>query len=151
MHFVPLPKLPSTTETVDLLVLHVFQLHSIPLDIVSDLSPQFLSQVQKTFCQTLGATASFSSGYHLQTKEQTESANQNLRAASHCVTVGHSSSWSKQLPWPENTHNSLTSTATSMSLFMASLGYQPPGFSVQEEAVAVPSVLAHIQRCFVTA
>ena len=147
VHFVPLPKLPSATETADLLVLHVFRLHGIPQDIVSDRGPQFSSQVWKAFCQALGATASLSSGYHPQTNGQTERANQDLGAALRCVTAHHPSSWSRQLPWVEYAHNSLTSAATGMSPFMASLGYQPPLFSVQEEAVAVPSVQANIQRC----
>lgn len=42
-HFVPLPKLPSAAETGDLLVQHVIRLHSIPIDIVSDQGPQFMS------------------------------------------------------------------------------------------------------------
>lgn len=36
VHFVPLPKLPSALETANLLVSHVFRLHGIPMDIVSD-------------------------------------------------------------------------------------------------------------------
>ena len=36
IHFVPLPKLPSASETAKLLVLHVFKLHGISMDIVSD-------------------------------------------------------------------------------------------------------------------
>jgi len=42
---------------------HVFRLHGIPADIISDRGPQFISQV----CKAMGATASLSSGYHLQT------------------------------------------------------------------------------------
>ena len=36
VHFIPLAKLPSSMETVRLLVHNVFGLHGIPLDIVSD-------------------------------------------------------------------------------------------------------------------
>ncbi len=38
-HFVALPKLPSARETEDLLVEHVFCLHGLPADIVSDRGP----------------------------------------------------------------------------------------------------------------
>uniref|UniRef100_A0AAQ4QR85 Gypsy retrotransposon integrase-like protein 1 n=1 Tax=Gasterosteus aculeatus aculeatus TaxID=481459 RepID=A0AAQ4QR85_GASAC len=78
VHFVPLPKLPSALETANLLVLHVFRLHGIPLDIVSDRGPQFASRVWKAFCQALGASVSLSSGYHPQTNGQTERVNQDL-------------------------------------------------------------------------
>ncbi|KAI3360339.1 hypothetical protein L3Q82_014650 [Scortum barcoo] len=43
-HFVALPKLPSAREMDDLLTNHVVRLHKIPLDIVSDRGPQFVSQ-----------------------------------------------------------------------------------------------------------
>ena len=36
LHFVPLSKLPSALQTADLLTQHVFRLHGLPLDIVSD-------------------------------------------------------------------------------------------------------------------
>lgn len=36
VHFVPLSKIPTATETADFLVLHVLWLHGIPLDIVFD-------------------------------------------------------------------------------------------------------------------
>ena len=71
-HFIALPKLPSASETADLLVAHVFRLHGIPMDIVSDRGPQFTSQVWRAFCKAMGATVSLSSLYHPQTNSQTE-------------------------------------------------------------------------------
>lgn len=59
-HFVPLPKLPSALETANLLIQHVFRLHGLPQDIVSDRGPQFTSRVWRAFCQAIGATASLS-------------------------------------------------------------------------------------------
>ena len=76
-HFIPLPKLPSALETANLLVIHVFRLHGIPVDIVSDRGPQFSARTWKAFCQALGASASLSSGYHPQTNGQTEWAKQD--------------------------------------------------------------------------
>lgn len=81
VYFVPLPKILFALETANLLVLHVFQLHGIPQDIVSDGGPQFTSQVWKAFCRALGTTASLSSGYHPQTNGVMESANQDLESA----------------------------------------------------------------------
>lgn len=56
-HFVPLPKLPTTLETANLLIQHVFRLHGILRDIVSDRSPQFTSSVEVVLPGP---------GYHLQ-------------------------------------------------------------------------------------
>lgn len=44
VHFVPLPKLPSAKETANLLLEHVFHLHGLPRDIVSDWGPQFWTE-----------------------------------------------------------------------------------------------------------
>lgn len=84
-HFVLLPKL-SSLETADLLVLHVFWLHSIPQVIVADCGPQFASQVWKAVCKALGTTASLSSGYYPQINTQMELANQDLESVLRCVS-----------------------------------------------------------------
>lgn len=67
-HFVSLDKLSSASENVKLFVDHVFRLH-----MVSDRGPQFTSEVWKTFCTTLGAKVSLSTGYHRLSNGQTES------------------------------------------------------------------------------
>lgn len=146
VHFIPLPKLPSAFETANLLVQHVFRLHGLPLDIISDRGPQFISRVWKAFCRAIGATVSLSSGYHPQTNGQTERANQDLEATLRCVASSHPASWSTYLPWVEYSHNTLVTSATGMSPFMACNGYQPPLFPTQERAVAVPSIQAHLRR-----
>lgn len=40
-YFVPLQKLPSAKETAQFLVQHVFHLHALPMDVVSDRWPSF--------------------------------------------------------------------------------------------------------------
>ena len=80
-HFIALPKLPSSRETADLLFQHVFCLHGIPADIVSDRGPQFTSQVWHAFCWALGATSSLSSGFYPQSNGQSERANEEMEAA----------------------------------------------------------------------
>ncbi len=40
-HFIPLPKLPSAKETATTVVDHVFRIHGLPADVVSDRGPQF--------------------------------------------------------------------------------------------------------------
>lgn len=78
VHFVPLPKLLSAVETGRLLVQHVFRLHGIPRDTVSDRGLQFTSWVWRTFCVALGAKLSLSSGYNPQSNDQTERMTQSL-------------------------------------------------------------------------
>lgn len=42
-HFIALPKHPSANETTNLLTQHVFCLHGIPSDIISEEGPQFIT------------------------------------------------------------------------------------------------------------
>ncbi|KAI3356920.1 hypothetical protein L3Q82_003348 [Scortum barcoo] len=77
-------------ETASLLTDHVFRLHGLPTDIVSDRGPQFTSQ---------------SNG-------QTERANQSLETALRCVAARNPASWSTQLAWVEYAHNSLSNSST---------------------------------------
>uniref|UniRef100_A0A3B3HJF8 Gypsy retrotransposon integrase-like protein 1 n=1 Tax=Oryzias latipes TaxID=8090 RepID=A0A3B3HJF8_ORYLA len=146
VHFIPLPQLPTASETAEVLVNHVFRHHGIPADIVSDRGPQFISQVWKAFCSALGAT-SLTSGYHPQSNGQAERANQELEAALRCLAAQNNSDWSKYLVWMEYAHNTHPSSATGVSPFEASLGYLPPLFPSHELDLTVPSVQDHLQRC----
>uniref|UniRef100_A0A3P9ICQ0 Gypsy retrotransposon integrase-like protein 1 n=1 Tax=Oryzias latipes TaxID=8090 RepID=A0A3P9ICQ0_ORYLA len=147
VQFIPLPHLPSATETANTLVNVVFRHHGIPSDIVSDRGPQFTSQVWKAFCSALGATISLTSGYHPQSNGQAERANQELEAALRCFAAQNQEDWPDYLIWVEYAHNNHPSSATGMSPFEASLGYSPPLFPSQELDLAVPSVQLHLQRC----
>ncbi|KAI2653996.1 Transposon Tf2-9 polyprotein [Labeo rohita] len=146
-HFIPLPKLPSAKETAVTVVDHVFRLHGLPTDVVSDRGPQFVSKFWQEFCKLLGATVSLSSGFHPQTNGQTERANQDLERTLRCMVTRNPSSWSQQLSMVEYAHNSLPVSSTGLSPFECSLGYQPPIFPSLESEVAVPSAHAFVQRC----
>lgn len=137
-HLVPLCKLPSTFQTAELLVKHVFRLHGIPRNIFSDRGPQFTSRVWREFATSLGATYTLLSGYHPQTNRKTERMNQELESSLRCLTSTRSADWNKFLSWVEYAHNSHTSK---------SLGYQPPLFLSNVRRITAPSVDQHIQHC----
>ncbi len=146
-HFIPLPKLPSAKETAATVVDHVFRIHGLPADVVSDRGPQFVSKFWREFCRLLGATVSLSSGFHPQTNGQTERANQDLERVLRCLVTQNPTSWCQQLSWVEYAHNSLPVSSTGLSPFECSVGYQPPLFPSMESEVAVPSAHAFVQRC----
>ncbi|KAI2652522.1 Transposon Tf2-9 polyprotein [Labeo rohita] len=58
VHFVPLPKLPSAKETAQLVIDHVFRIHGLPVDVVSDRGPQFVSRFWQEFCRQIRASTS---------------------------------------------------------------------------------------------
>ncbi len=64
-----------------------------------------------------------------------------------CLASQNPSSWNQQLSWVEYAHNSLPVSATGLSPFECSLGYQPPLFPSMEYKVAVPSAHVFVQIC----
>ncbi len=146
-HFIPLPKLPSAKETAVTVVDHIFRIHGLPMDVVSDRGPQFVSKFWREFCRLLGASVSLSSGFHPQSNGQTEWANQDLERVLRCLVTQNPASWSQHLSWVEYAHNSLPVSSTGLSPFECSLGYQPPIFPSLESEVAVPSAHAFVQKC----
>lgn len=61
---IPLPKLPTSLETAELLCNQVFRFYGLPEDIVSDRGPQFTSRVWTAFFKHLNVNVSLTSGYH---------------------------------------------------------------------------------------
>uniref|UniRef100_A0A8C6LIV7 Integrase catalytic domain-containing protein n=1 Tax=Nothobranchius furzeri TaxID=105023 RepID=A0A8C6LIV7_NOTFU len=146
-HLVSLKPLPSSAETANLLIKHVFRLHGIPSEILSDRGPQFIARVWTEFATHLGAQVSLTSGFRPQTNGQCERLNQELEAMLRCVCSSNPSSWSSELPWMEYAHNSHTFSSTGQSPFEISLGYQPPLFpSDSASPITVPQFLRRV-RC----
>ncbi len=141
-HFISLPKLSSAKETALVVVDHIFRIHGLPKDVVSDRGPQFW----KEFSRLMGASASLTSGFNPQTNGQSERANQDLDLMLHCLASQNPASWSQQLTWAEYAYNKLPVAATGMSPFQSSIGYQPL-FASQEPDAAVPYAQAFVQRC----
>lgn len=96
-HRIALKKLSSAAETAKLLTDHVFRLHGILVEIMSDQGSRFTSQVWRSFCSALGGRVSLSSGYHSQTSSQTEHMKQELEATLCCLTFNNPSTWSSYL------------------------------------------------------
>lgn len=145
-YFVPLPKLPSTKELAQLLVQHVFHLHGLPVDVVSDRGA-LSSTLWIDFCKLLGATSCLSSGFHPQSNGQLERKNQEMEVDLRCKVSRDPDWWSSLLFWVEYTHNSLVSSAMGLLLFHCIDWYQPPIFPALNADVPCSSSLAYICRC----
>ncbi|KAJ8344244.1 hypothetical protein SKAU_G00315730 [Synaphobranchus kaupii] len=130
-NFLALTKLPSAPETAQLIVDHVFRIHGLPRDVVSDCGSQFVAKFWRSFCTQLGASVSLSSGFHPQTNGQTERTNQTLENTIRCLASSNPTSWSRYLPWAEYAHNTLRSASTGLSPFEAQIVHGGPVYSVR--------------------
>lgn len=124
--------MPSALETADLLTKHIYHLHDIPLDIISDHGPQFVSRVWRAFCKAIGTTVCLSSSFHPQTNTQIERNNQGLESALRCVASleANPTSCSSQLPWVEYSHNSLSCSETGRVTIQCITGIPTAPFSL---------------------
>uniref|UniRef100_A0A1A8H9T6 Integrase catalytic domain-containing protein n=1 Tax=Nothobranchius korthausae TaxID=1143690 RepID=A0A1A8H9T6_9TELE len=146
VHAVPLQKLSSAKQLAEIVAQHVFRLHGLPENIISDRGPQLVAAFWREFCKLLGITVSFSSGFHPQTNTQVERFNQDLETTLRAMCSKKPTTWSSQLPWAEYSHNSLVNS-TRFSPFQAAYGFQPPLFPHQERSASVSSPAMFVQRC----
>lgn len=145
-HFVPLPSLPPAAE-MGTHVLHVFWLHSLLSDIVSDRGPQFTSWVWRSFCSTLGVAVSLSSGYHPQFNGQTERVNQTLEGSCDVWRLGILASGALAMG---GISHQLPGVCGLWYVSLPGLAWlSAPLFEFQEDVVAVPPVRTNLQRCWV--
>lgn len=126
---------------------HVFKLHGIPLDVVSNLGPQFTARFWWAFCKLLGASVNLSSGFHPETHGQKERTNQSLENMLRCLATDNPTSWSCFLPWAEYAHNSWRNASTGLSPSEVQMDYQPPLSPDLEKDTKVLSTAHLIGRC----
>ncbi len=127
VHFAP------TTETVDangmatLFVEHIFRLHGLPRDIVSDRDPRFTSGFWDAFMAKLGVALHMSTANHPQSDGQTENANKIVQQALRAFCNHNMSNWDEVLPLVEYAMNNSVSSATGFTPFYLDLGTHPTG------------------------
>src|SRR5271156_4740707 len=99
-------------RTVNLFIKEIFRLHGLPLDIVSDRGPQFISSFWQQLFKRLQTTTSLSTSYHPQSDGQTERTNQVLDQYLRCFTNYEQDNWLDLLPLAEFSYNNSIHSAT---------------------------------------
>jgi len=122
-HFCPTNVTITSEGMADLYLKHVFKNHSLPDDIVSDRSTQFVSKFTQRLLELLNVIENRSTAYHPQSDGQTERTNQTLKQYLRTYCGFHQNDWSQLLPLAEFTYNNARSASTGMSPFFANYRY----------------------------
>ncbi|CAM8999660.1 unnamed protein product [Rhodiola kirilowii] len=125
-HFMALSHPYTAIEVAQVYLDNVFKLHGMPLSIVSDRDPTFLSQVWQELFRVHGVDLKFSTAYHPQTDGQTEVTNKTLETYLRCMTSDTPHTWSKWLPLAEWWYNTTSHTATKTTPYEIIYGQPPP-------------------------
>ena len=71
-HFLPVKKTYNSDQYVELHVAEIVRLHRVPLSIVSDRDPKFISTFWKSLHKSMGTQLRFSTAFHPHTHGQSE-------------------------------------------------------------------------------
>ena len=97
-HFAPTTDNVDAEGTVALFLKHVFSLHGLPDDVVSDRGVTFTAKFTQEILKALKIQQNLSTAYHQQTDGQTERTNAILEQYLHCYVDYQQSDWSTLLP-----------------------------------------------------
>lgn len=134
LHFIPLPKLPSTKGTAEAVLSHLFHLHGFPAYVVSDRGTHPVSVLE-------GVMQSLRSNGRLVLR-----LSPTIQWADGAFEPGAGERPSLSVvPKPhflvEYAHNTLPSISSGRSTFQCSNRYQPPLFPALERESRVPLLL----------
>ncbi|KAK2417448.1 hypothetical protein QL285_039746 [Trifolium repens] len=128
-HFVPL-KHPYTARVIaEIFVKEVVRLHGVPLSIVSDRDPLFMSGFWKELFKLQGTKLKMSSAYHPETDGQTEVVNRCLETYLRCFIADQPKTWGHWLSWAEYWFNTSYNVSTGQTPYEIVYGRTPPAIT----------------------
>lgn len=143
-HFIPASGTDSTRDLAGHFLQHVFRLHGLPSDIVSDRGSKFTSKWWKEFLRMLKVKPNLSTAFHPETDGQTERVNQSIEQHLRIYCDYSQDNWFDLLPFAEHAYNSTVHTSTGMTPFYANYGYNPRLSSSTSNA-SVPDAQLRVQ------
>ena len=122
VHFLPVQLDYSMDRLAELYVGEIVRLHGIPLSIVSDRDPRFMSRFWKELQSAFGTRLNFSTAFHPQTNGQYERVIKVLEDMLRGCVLDFSGSWDTYIPLIEFTYNNSYQSSISMAPYEALYG-----------------------------
>jgi hypothetical protein len=136
----------SAKEFAELYVDHVFCLHGLSREFITDRDPRFTSAFWQEVTVLLGTRTVMSSSFHPQTDGQTERVNQTVETyLRHFVSVGLND-WDSLLSRAEITHNAAINETIRTAPFKLTYGYHPRTPVGEVVEVVNPASAAFVER-----
>lgn len=125
VHFAPGRKTDTAEDVGRQFFEQVYRYHGLPISIVSDRDPRFLSAFWQQLWELCGTRLDMSTPYHAQTDGQTERVNRWLEDALRAYVNTQQDDWDEHLVAMEFAYNDKTQASTGFSPFYLNTGRHP--------------------------
>src|SRR3979490_3501363 len=132
-HFLPMNTTITALGAARLYLAHVWKLHGLLKQVVSDRGPQFISEFTRELYRLLGIKLAATTAYHPQADGQTERVNQELEQYLRLFINERQDNWDNLLSMAEFQYNNHVHLATQQTPFMLDTSRHPHmGFEPRE-------------------
>ena len=121
-HFIPTHTTITALGAAHLFLTHVWKLHGLPRQVVSDWGLQFIGEFTRELYWLLRVKLAATTAYHPQGDRQTERVNQELEQYLRLFINERQDDWDKLLPLAEFQYNNHVHSATQQTPFMLDTG-----------------------------
>ncbi|CAL5400001.1 unnamed protein product [Camellia sinensis] len=121
-HFLSIKIMYPLNKFATLYIKEIIRLHGIPVSIVSDRDPRFVSHFWNKLQEALGTTLKFSTAYYPQTDGQSERTIQTLENMLRICVLDLKGNWDEHLPLVEFAYNNSYQASIGMAPYEALYG-----------------------------